>query len=173
MTYLLIWASNDETGEEKFFLANAEEDVPVEVVVKVGFRRFHVEHSYRVCKSELGFGHFEGRNYVGLMRHLSLCLVAMNFVAEHTERLRGEKCGVDAGAGVRGVGGGEPGVADAEAGEQRRGVPAGQHRVSPGAERRRAAGEAEAARGRPDAEEAKATTPKATKQRYSKVAVAL
>ena len=55
---------------------------------------------------------------MALLRHLSLCLVAMNFVAEHTERLRGEKCGVDAGAGVRGVGGGEPGVAIAEAAKQ-------------------------------------------------------
>ena len=173
LTYLLVWASNDETGEEKFFLANAEEDVPVEVVVKVGFRRFHVEHGYRVCKGELGFGHFEGRNYVALLRHLSLCLLAMNFVAEHTQRLRGEKSGVDAGAGVRGVGGGEPGVADAEAGEQRRGVPAGQHRVSPGEERRGAAGQAEAAGGRSEAEEAKAATPKATKQRHGKIAVAL
>jgi hypothetical protein len=41
-----------------------------------------------VAKSELGFAHYEGRNYVALMRHMSLCLVAMNFVAEHTERLR-------------------------------------------------------------------------------------
>ena len=87
-TYWLIWASNDETGEEKFFLSNAPEGAKVETLVRVAFRRWNVEHSFRVAKSELGFTHFEGRNYTALMRHMSLCLVAMGFVADHTDRLR-------------------------------------------------------------------------------------
>src|SRR5258708_16595964 len=107
-TYWLIWASNDETGEEKFFLSNAPADASLDVLVRVAFRRANVEHSFRVCKSELGFGHFEGRNYVALMRHLNLCLVAMNFVAEHTERLRGEKSGAHEGAGMPGAARTEP-----------------------------------------------------------------
>jgi SRSO17 transposase len=102
-TYGLIWASNDETGEEKFFLSNAAEETPVEVLVRVAFRRACVEHSLRVCKSELGFTHFEGRNYTALLRHLSLGLVALGFVAAHTERLRGEKPGGDGGAGMPGA----------------------------------------------------------------------
>src|SRR5262249_35568038 len=61
-TYWLIWASNDATGEEKFFLSNAPADTPVEVLVRAAFRRAGVEHCFRVCKSELGFTHFEGRN---------------------------------------------------------------------------------------------------------------
>jgi SRSO17 transposase len=105
-TYWLIWASNDVTGEEKFFLSNAPAEAAVDKLVRVAFRRANVEHSFRVCKSELGFAHFEGRNYGALMRHLSLCLTAMGFVAEHTERLRGEKSGVDDGAGVPGADGG-------------------------------------------------------------------
>ena len=107
-TYGLIWASKDATGEEKFFLSDAAEDTPVAVLVRVGFCRANVEHSFRVCKTELGFTHFEGRNYVALMRHLTLCLAALGFVAEHTEQLRGEKPGDDAGAGVPGAGGGVP-----------------------------------------------------------------
>jgi len=99
-TYWLIGASNDQTGEEKFFLSNAPADTPVKTLVRVAFRRANVEHSFRVCKSELGFTHFEGRNYVALMRHQMLCLAAMGFVAEHTERLRGGKSGGDDGAGV-------------------------------------------------------------------------
>ncbi len=102
-TYWLMWASNDTTGEEKFFLSNAPAEAVVEELVRVAFRRACVEHSFRVCKSELGFTHFEGRSYTGLLRHLSLCLVVMNFAAEHCERLRGEKCGSDAGAGVPGA----------------------------------------------------------------------
>ena len=67
-TYWLVWASNDETGEEKFFLSNAPADTPVERIERAAFRRAGVEHSFRVCKSELGFTHYEGRHYVGLMR---------------------------------------------------------------------------------------------------------
>lgn len=117
-TYWLIWASNDETGEEKFFLSNAPEDAKVETLVRVAFRRWNVEHSFRVAKSELGFADFEGRNYTGLMRHMSLCLVAMGFAAEHTDRLRKKKSGDHFGAGVPGAAGGEPALAAAAAGEQ-------------------------------------------------------
>jgi SRSO17 transposase len=87
-SYWLIWASNDETGEEKFFLSNAPVDASVEVLVRVAFRRWNVEHCFRTVKSELGFTHFEGRNYVALMRHMTLSLITLGFVAEHTERLR-------------------------------------------------------------------------------------
>ena len=121
-TYWLIWASNDETGEEKFFLSNAPEDAKVETLLRVGFRRWNVEHSFRVGKSELGFGHFEGRSYIALMRHLSLCLVAMSFVADQTDRLREKKSGGDPGAGVPGH---EPcmrAVVGQAAGQQRRTV---------------------------------------------------
>lgn len=106
-TYWLLWACNDETGEEKFFLSNGAEDTPIETLLKVAFRRWNVEHGFRVAKSELGFGHFEGRTWVGLMRHMVLCLLAMAFVAEHADRLRGKKSGGDTGASEPGVGGSE------------------------------------------------------------------
>jgi SRSO17 transposase len=115
-TYWLIWASNDETGEEKFFLSNAPEDAKVETLVRVAFRRWNVEHSFRVAKSELGFADFEGRNYQALLRHMSLCLVAMGFAAEHTDRLREKKSGDHSGAGVPGAARGEPALAAAAAG---------------------------------------------------------
>ena len=43
------------------------------LLVRVAFRRAGVEHCFRVCKSELGFTHYEGRSYTGLLRHLRLC----------------------------------------------------------------------------------------------------
>jgi SRSO17 transposase len=117
-TYWLIWASNDATGEEKFFLSNADVATPVAVMVRVAFRRSAVEHSFRVCKSELGFSHYEGRNYTGLQRHLRLCLVVLNFAAEHSERLRGEKSRSNGGAGVPRPAGGVSRVATATAANQ-------------------------------------------------------
>ena len=97
-SYWLIWACNDETGEEKFFLSNAPVEATVEVMVRVAFMRWNVEHSFRLCKKDIGLADYEGRNYVGLQRHLTLTLVAMTFVAEHTQRLRGKKSAGNNGA---------------------------------------------------------------------------
>jgi SRSO17 transposase len=86
----LVWACSEQTGEEKFLLSNASADSGVELLMRVAFRRAHVEHAFRMCKSALGFAHFEGRNYVALRRHLSLCVATMVFVSERTQRLRGK-----------------------------------------------------------------------------------
>ena len=114
-TYWLIWAKNVATGEEKYFLSNAPATAKVQTLVRVGFRRWNVEHALRVAKGELGFTHYEGRNYTALLRHQTLCLLMLTFVAEHTERLRGEKSGSDHGAGVQRVEPAVRGVAGAAA----------------------------------------------------------
>ena len=57
----------------------------------------------RPAKSEAGPGHFAGRGYKGLMRHMALCQLVLLFAAEQTDRLRGEKPRGDGGAGRRGV----------------------------------------------------------------------
>lgn len=158
-TYWLIWASNDETGEEKFFLANAPGDTPVLTMVRAAFRRWNVEHLFRVCKSELGFTHFEGRNYKALMRHLSVCLLSACFVAEHARRLRGEKPARDDGASVPGPGGAERPVAGAAAPVERDGPGPDGHRSPPAPQRRRTRRQEEEARRRPRPQEA--STPEA------------
>jgi SRSO17 transposase len=99
-TYWLLVARNLATGEVKYFLSNAPADTPVATLLRVAFTRWNVEHTFRVAKSELGFGHFEARSYVSLLRHMILCLLVMGFVAEHTDRLRGEKSGAHDGASV-------------------------------------------------------------------------
>jgi SRSO17 transposase len=132
-TYWLIWASHDATGEEKFFLSNAPVQTPVETLVRVAFRRAAVEHTFRLCKSELGVTHFEGRSYGALMRHLSLCLVALTFVAEHTERLRGEKPGGDGRTAVPRPSRGLPGLAAAAAADERVSLCAGHRQLPPAA----------------------------------------
>ena len=99
-TYWLVAARNERTGEEKYFLSNGAEDVPLRLLLLVGFGRWNVEHAIRLSKSELGFRHFEGRSYTALLRHLTLCLLMQAFVACQTERLRGKKSGADGGAGM-------------------------------------------------------------------------
>jgi SRSO17 transposase len=113
----LVTAINESTGEVKYFVTNAV-DEPLSRVLRVAFRRATIEHAFRLAKQEAGLMHYEGRQYVGLVRHLVMALVVLGFVAEQTERLRGEKSRGDGGAGVPGV---EPAVRpDAEASPRRR-----------------------------------------------------
>jgi SRSO17 transposase len=133
-TYWLIWAKNVVTGEEKYFLSNAPVTAKLERLVRVAFRRWNVEHGIRLAKSELGFTHYEGRDYTALMRHQVLCLLMLTFVAEHTERLRGEKPRADDGAGVQWLEPNVRGVAGGAAGDEPPPTPLGHDWLSPGAE---------------------------------------
>lgn len=97
-TYWLIVAKNTATGEVKYFVANAPPRTALLTLLKVAFCRWNVEHAFRLAKTEIGFGHFEGRSWRALLRHMILCQLVMLFVAEQTTRLRGEKPGLDDGA---------------------------------------------------------------------------
>jgi SRSO17 transposase len=92
-THWLIVAKNQNTGEVKYFISNAPPRTALKTLLRVAFTRANVEHVFRVAKSEIGFSHFEGRSYRGLMRHMILCQIVMTFIAEQTERLRGGKRG--------------------------------------------------------------------------------
>ena len=116
--HTLVTAVNEATGEVKFLVTNAVGE-SLATVLAVAFRRATVEHAFRVAKTEAGLTHFEGRQYVGLMRHLTLTLIVLGFVAGHTERLRGEKPGGDTGAGVPGVERGVPAAVPPAAGRAR------------------------------------------------------
>jgi SRSO17 transposase len=105
--HTLVTAVNEATGEVKYFVTNAAGE-SLATILAVAFRRATVEHAFRIAKSEAGLTHFEGRQYVGLVRHLVLTLIVLGFVAVHTERLRGGKPSGDAGAGVPGIERGVP-----------------------------------------------------------------
>lgn len=98
----LIVAINEATGEVKYFVANAN-DASLSVLLQVAFRRWTVEHLFRVAKQEVGLTHFEGRHYVGLMRHTIMCLLVLGFVSIQTDRLRGEKPTPDDGTSLSGI----------------------------------------------------------------------
>jgi len=130
----LIWVVNEQTGEEKYFVSNASADASVELLIRVGFRRWNVEHAIRLGKQEIGLKHFEGQNYTALMRHLTLCLLMMGFVAEQTARLRGGKSRGDGGASVLWAEPGVSAVAGVSAGHNGNVLPVGGDPVSPEAQ---------------------------------------
>lgn len=114
-TYWLIVAVNLETEETKYFVSNAPAQTKLLVLLKVAFSRWSVEHAFRLAKTEIGFGHYEGRSWKGLLRHMILCQLVLLFLAEQTDRLRGEKPGPHAGADGAGVEPDLPRVAAASA----------------------------------------------------------
>jgi SRSO17 transposase len=110
----LIVAINEATAEVKYFLTNALTG-PLSRILRVAFCRWNVEHVFRLAKQEAGLTHYEGRDYTGLMRHLTLGMVVLGFVALHTERLRGGKSTRDNGTGVPGVERAVPGAVPSSA----------------------------------------------------------
>jgi SRSO17 transposase len=97
-TYWLIVARNVQTAEVKYFVSNAPPKTNLLTLLKVAFSRWNVEHVFRLAKTEIGFAHFEGRSWKGLLRHMILCQAVLLFVAEQTDKFRGEKTRVDDGA---------------------------------------------------------------------------
>jgi len=92
----LIIARNVENPDDvKFFVSNAPEGTPLEVLLHVAFSRWHVERCFEDEKSELGLSHFEVRNYTSLRRHLILTAVSHLFLAKVHQLWRGEKPAVD------------------------------------------------------------------------------
>jgi SRSO17 transposase len=93
-TYWLIVAWNRATDEYKYFVSNAPPQTDLGVLLRVAFRRSEVEHLFRLSKGEVGLSHFEGRSYVGLMRHLILCQLLVLFLAEQTGRINAQRAAI-------------------------------------------------------------------------------
>lgn len=100
-SYWLIWAQNDQTGEIKYFVSNALAKESLAKLLEVAFSRWQVEKWFERAKQECGFGAFEVRSYISLIRHWLASRLAMYFLAEQTQRLRGEKSADHSGTGRR------------------------------------------------------------------------
>lgn len=65
-----------EDGNIKYFICNAPEDTPVEVLNGLTLKRWSIEQCFEECKSYLGMGHYETRSYTGWERHMQLVMIA-------------------------------------------------------------------------------------------------
>jgi hypothetical protein len=101
--YWLIVAENLHTNERKYLISNAGEDADQVELLRIGLGRWHVEKWFERAKQEAGFGDFEVRTYVSLIRHWLCSRLAMFFLSSQTKRLRGEKSAYHGGtSGHRG-----------------------------------------------------------------------
>jgi SRSO17 transposase len=138
--HLVIARNALNRSEVKYLVSNAPAGTPVKNLLLVAFTRWSVERCFEDEKTELGFDHFEGRSYTGLIRHQRLVALTHLFCVEACERWRGEKSGADTVPGEDGIEclgavvGAEPGLADTAFGE---GGP--EHRAGAATQRRGAA----------------------------------
>jgi hypothetical protein len=79
--HLLVARNVLEPETLKFFVVNAPHDMPLTVMLHVAFSRWPVERCFEDQKTELGFDHFEGRSYVGLMRHQTITALTHLFLS--------------------------------------------------------------------------------------------
>ncbi len=78
-------------NEVKFFLSNAPESTPLEVLLLVAFSRWRIERLFQDSKTELGMDHFEVHKYPSIVRHLILTCISHLFLAEFWLVHRGGK----------------------------------------------------------------------------------
>ena len=93
--HLIVTRNVLKPDEVKFFLSNAPEGTPLEVLLLVAFSRWRIERLFQDSKTELGMDHFEVRKYSSIVRHLILTCISHLFLAEFRLAHRGKKSGVD------------------------------------------------------------------------------
>jgi SRSO17 transposase len=98
----LIVARNVLNPEEvKYFVSNVPAETSLQTLLMVAFCRWHVERCFEDEKTELGFDHFEGRKYCGLIRHQAVTAVSHLFL-ERIRKQWGEKSRADSLPGTDG-----------------------------------------------------------------------
>ena len=106
--HLIVTRNTLKPDDVKFFLSNAPEGTPLEVLLLVAFSRWRIERLFEDSKTELGMDHFEVRKYPSIVRHLTLTCISHLFLAEFWLAHRGGKPGADDLPGAGGHAGPDP-----------------------------------------------------------------
>jgi SRSO17 transposase len=93
--HLIVARSVSEPDKIKFFVADAPRDTPLAVLLHVAFSRWRVERCFEDQKTELGFDHFEGRSYIGLMRHQTITALTHLFLSRVQQQWGEKESGAD------------------------------------------------------------------------------
>jgi SRSO17 transposase len=75
--WLLVRRSVTEPTELAAYVVYAQQDTPLEAVVRVAGARWTIESCFEAAKSEVGLDHYEVRSWTGWYRHITLALWAL------------------------------------------------------------------------------------------------
>jgi SRSO17 transposase len=80
--WLLIRRSLEPVPEVKYYVSNAERDVPLETMAMVTGSRWRVEEFFEDAKGQLGMAHYEARSWTSWHHHMSLVALAHLYVVQ-------------------------------------------------------------------------------------------
>jgi SRSO17 transposase len=80
--WLLVRRSLERTPEVKYYVSNAEHDVPLETMALVTGVRWRVEEYFEDGKGHLGMAQYEARSWTSWHHHMSLVALAHLFVTQ-------------------------------------------------------------------------------------------
>jgi SRSO17 transposase len=78
--WLLVRRSLEEKPEIKYYVSDAAETTPLEVLARVACSRHKVEEFFEDAKSYLGMAQYETRSWIGWHHHMSLVALAHLFI---------------------------------------------------------------------------------------------
>lgn len=77
-----------EDGTIKYFVSNAPGEIAPGELDRAAALRWPIEQCFEECKSYLGMGHYECRNYTGWMRHMQFVMIAHLFTTQIKELVK-------------------------------------------------------------------------------------
>jgi len=84
--WLLIHWPRSEEEPTKYWLSTVPEDASLRELVGLSSIRWRIERDHEEMKGELGWRHYEGRNWLGFHHHGTLCISAYAFLAAERAR---------------------------------------------------------------------------------------
>ncbi|MDP2859438.1 MAG: IS701 family transposase [Bacillota bacterium] len=88
MGWLLVEWPEGEAEPVKYWISNLPEDTSLRDLVYWAKLRWWVEQNYEQLKQQIGLDHFEGRSWPGWHHHVTLCMIAFNFLVLETVRAK-------------------------------------------------------------------------------------
>ena len=86
--WLLIRRSLEPEPEVKYYLSNADPDVPLRTMAQVTGVRWRVEEFFEDAKGQLGMSHYEARSWTSWHHHMSLVALAHLYVTQTQRDLK-------------------------------------------------------------------------------------
>jgi len=68
--------------EVSYSLLNVADEVPLKRIAFMQGQRFFIEHTFKEGKNQVGLGDYQVRSWDAFHRHITLCMMALNFLME-------------------------------------------------------------------------------------------
>ena len=81
-----------DSGETKYFLSNAPEDIALEEMTRVCILRWPIEQCFKEGKSEIGMDQYEHRSWPAWHRHMTFVFIAQLFLLRLRHTLKKSPC---------------------------------------------------------------------------------